>query len=273
MNINNNKNENSNFWILYIGLMSGLIFIFASIMVALIASYSSSKIDVEKLKLDLEKQKNILQLDAKKDENLVSKYKEISIIEDNNADFEDLKNRVKLAKYELVGLDKIKHELIKTLKLQLPANTIIDPNTGTIIFLSSSIFNLSVIKNDAKFDLRRTLSTYFDILLSKEFRPFISGISIEAYTDSVGSYLYNLDLSQKRSYEMLKFIYSFYTRRDLQYYLVANGRSFSKLIYKNGIEDKKLSSRIEIKFSIDNKTLLTNLKSILGENNSQIPKN
>ena len=46
----------------------------------------------------------------------------------------------------------------------------------------------------------------------------------------------------------------------------SSGRSFSNLIYKNGVEDKDNSRRIEIKFTVKNENAIKELQNFLGEN-------
>lgn len=92
----------------------------------------------------------------------------------------------------------------------------------------------------------------------------IENIIIEGHTDSDGSYIYNLDLSQKRAYEVMNFIYTFYKSDKLQKLLMASGRSFSDPVFVNGVEDKDKSRRIEIKFSIKNDNALKDVEKFLN---------
>ena len=50
----------------------------------------------------------------------------------------------------------------------------------------------------------------------------------------------------------------------LEKYVNASGRSYSDIVYKNGIEDKQSSRRIEIKFRIKNETAIKELQNFLG---------
>ncbi|EDO9795324.1 OmpA family protein [Campylobacter fetus] len=177
------------------------------------------------------------------------------------ADLNSTKERIK-------DLGGIKLKVISDLKQKLGNSIRIDANSGSVSLPSSILFdtNSFMLKDSARFDLRRTLKAYFDVLLSDEIRPNIDRIVIEGHTDSDGSYLYNLELSQKRAYEVMKFIYSFYKNEELGKYLIASGRSFSDLVYKNGVEDKEASRRIEIKFSISDKATIKEIEKILNQN-------
>ncbi|EAI0140120.1 OmpA family protein, partial [Campylobacter jejuni] len=109
--------------------------------------------------------------------------------------------------------------------------------------------------------LRKILSEYFDAILEDpKIFSNIENIIIEGHTDSDGSYIYNLDLSQKRAYEVMNFIYTFYKSDKLQKLLMASGRSFSDPVFVNGVEDKDKSRRIEIKFSIKNDNALKDVE-------------
>jgi len=63
----------------------------------------------------------------------------------------------------------------------------------------------------------------------------------------------------------MTFIYSWDEKRHplLQTYLSANGRSYSDRIFKNGVEDKEASRRIEIKFSLSNKKAMEEIETFL----------
>lgn len=173
-------------------------------------------------------------------------------------DLNQTKNRIK-------NLTGIRIKVIDDINKKLSGKIKIDKSSGSISLPSSVLFdtNSYAIRDEVKFDLRQALSVYFDILMSDEIRHNIDKIIIEGHTDSTGAYLYNLELSQKRAYEMMKFIYSFYKDERLQNYLLASGRSFNDLIFKDGVEDKEASRRIEIKFSISNKEAIDEIEKFL----------
>ena len=144
----------------------------------------------------------------------------------------------------------------------------IDPNSGAIRLPSSVLFDVGSfeIKPEAKKQLRETLEPYFGILLNDvNIRENVDKIIIEGHTDSDGSYMYNLDLSQKRALAVMAFIYSWDEKQNplLQRYLSAQGRSYSDHVLKNGAEDKEASRRIEIKFSISNKKAIEEIEGFL----------
>ncbi|ENQ1163150.1 OmpA family protein [Campylobacter upsaliensis] len=172
-------------------------------------------------------------------------------------DFKEAKERVE-------NLSLIRENLSKALQKKLDENISIDQKTGAISLPAEVLFDKDsfILKDEAKISLKKILSGYLTGILDDEnISKNIENIIIEGHTDSDGSYIYNLDLSQKRAYEVMSFIYSFYKDERLQKLLMASGRSFSVPILKNGVEDKDLSRRIEIKFSLKNDTALKELEN------------
>ena len=104
------------------------------------------------------------------------------------------------------------------------------------------------------------------MLRDEEIRSNLDSIIIEGHTDSDGSYMYNLELSQKRAYEVMDFIYSWDESDNelLQKYLSASGKSYSEpILDKNGTENKEASRRIEVKFSISNEKAINEIERFL----------
>ena len=199
---------------------------------------------------------------------LDSKDKQILILlgqlEKKDEEIKKLRNNFKEAKEKVQGLNLIRENLSKELKTKLDNNISINEKTGSISLPSEVLFdkNSYMLKNEAKANLRNILTQYFTAVLDDEnISKNIENIIIEGHTDSDGSYIYNLDLSQKRAYEVMNFIYTFYKDPRLQKFLMASGRSFSDPVLKNGSEDKELSRRIEIKFSIKNDNALKEVEN------------
>ena len=76
----------------------------------------------------------------------------------------------------------------------------VDPNTGDIVLESSVFFdsNSYNIKDEGKALLGRFLPVYLDVLMSDQYFDFVGEIMIEGHTDSDGTYMNNLKLSQNR---------------------------------------------------------------------------
>ncbi|MBK1971516.1 OmpA family protein [Campylobacter sp. TTU-622] len=206
---------------------------------------------------------NYQQLSKELNSTLDSKDKQILILlgqlEKKDEEFQNLKQDFEEAKIKVQNLNFIKENLSKQLQSKLDSNITINEKTGAIILPAEILFDRDsyILKNEAKSNLKKILNEYFNAILNDpSILNNIENIIIEGHSDSDGSYIYNLDLSQKRAYEVMSFIYTFNKDPRLQKLLMASGRSFSDPIIKNGIEDKELSRRIEIKFSIKNDNAL-----------------
>ncbi|HEC1727968.1 TPA: OmpA family protein [Campylobacter lari] len=189
-------------------------------------------------------------------ERLNKKDEEIKELERN---FDEAKNKIK-------ELGLIKENTIKNLQAKFDTNITLDSNTGAIVLPSEVLFdtNSFTLKAQAKENLKAILTQYFDNILKDEnILNSIENIVIEGHTDSAGSYIYNLDLSQKRAYAVMSFIHSFYKDPRLQKLLMASGRSYSDVIMKDGKEDKEASRRIEIKFNINTNNALEKVEKYL----------
>ncbi len=110
---------------------------------------------------------------------------------------------------------------------------------------------------------------YFNTILENtDINKHIDKIVIEGHTNTKGSFLYNLNLSQERAYAVMDFLFSldFEEKEKLKQLVVASGRSFLDPIYdKNNKEDKEASRRIEIKFSLKNEEAIKEIEAILDD--------
>ncbi|MBN1840203.1 MAG: OmpA family protein [Campylobacterales bacterium] len=173
-----------------------------------------------------------------------------------------------ITKVRIKNLTRIRIKVVQELKSKLGQKINIDPNSGAIRLPSGILFDVGSyeLKPEAKKQLKETLQPYLEVLLNDaDIRDNIDHIMIEGHTDSDGSYMNNLDLSQKRAYAVMAFIYSWDESKNalLQRYISAIGRSYSDRIFKNGMEDKNASRRIEIKFSLSNKKAIQEIETFL----------
>lgn len=176
-----------------------------------------------------------------------------------------------ITKAKIKTLTGIKINVIKKLKEKLGKSINIDEKSGAIKFSSNILFDQGAykLKEESKKELNGVLKNYISTLLEdKEIRKYIHGITIEGHTNSDGSYLSNLHLSQQRALEVMQFLYESNTinKELLNKYVSSSGKSSSELIYnKDGSEDKDNSRRIEIKFIIKNDEAVKELQNYLGE--------
>nr|WP_279233046.1 OmpA family protein [Paeniclostridium sordellii] len=91
----------------------------------------------------------------------------------------------------------------------------------------------------------------------KDYGEYISKIIVEGHTDDVGTYIYNLDLSQKRAFSVVNYIvgeeigdYKF--KDKLTKDIVAIGRSKAENIENtDGSINREKSRRVEIKYEVN----------------------
>lgn len=213
---------------------------------------------------------NYEQLSRDLNSNLDNKDKQILVLlgqlEKKDEELKTLEDNFKIAKQKVENIGLLRENLSQELKSKLEGNFSIDDKTGSISLPSEILFDKDsyILKNESKNNLKRLLTNYFSVVLNDQnLSANIENIIIEGHTDTDGSYIYNLDLSQKRAYEVMSFIYSFYKDPKLQKLLMASGRSFSDPVLVNGVEDKNKSRRIEIKFTIKNDNALEDALNFL----------
>lgn len=185
-------------------------------------------------------------------------------------DYQQVVEDLNLTRVKIKNLTGIKVKVVQHLKETMGDSISIDPKTGALRLSSNILFNQgqAKLKPEAEQELSRILGRYIDTLLSDpQMRRYIDLIIIEGHTNSDGTYLYNLQLSQKRALAVMEFLYSQYprNRKLFQRYLSASGRSYAEpVLQKNGKEDKEASRRIEIKFRIRNDEAVKELMNYLN---------
>ena len=151
----------------------------------------------------------------------------------------------------------------------------IDPQTGTIKIDDKILFNTGeyLLKPEGKKYLNEFVPIYINLLLNDEqVKKELSQIIIEGHTDDVGSYIYNMELSQKRAFEVIKYIYdempNFKGKEELKNYITANGRSNIKVLRdESGNIDRDKSRRVEFQFKLKEDETLMKIEKTLKEGN------
>ncbi|WP_058484987.1 OmpA family protein [Defluviitalea phaphyphila] len=190
------------------------------------------------------------------------------------SELEKLQEELKQTKEKVIELSSTRLKIIQLLKEEFEKENIdivIDENTGAIKLKEGILFDTSKsdIKPEGKEFLQKFMPIYFDILLgNEEIRKELGEIIIEGHTDDISTYIYNLKLSQDRSFSVVNFLMSdefeYKNKELLTKYLTANGRSFSDLIYKdNGEVDRDSSRRVEFKFKLKEEETLLQIKTQL----------
>jgi len=215
------------------------------------------------LLVKLENQENMISL---KDEELLMLENKILI---QSKLHQKLVEEFDITKVKIKHLTGIKITVISKLREKLGKSINIDEKSGAITFSSNILFDQGkyTLKEESKKELSLVLKKYLQALLDDEnIRKYIHSITIEGHTNSDGSYLDNLALSQQRALEVMQFLYTsqIADKALLEKYVNASGRSYSDIVYKDGVEDKDNSRRIEIKFRIKNEVAIKELQNFLG---------
>ncbi|WP_245600561.1 OmpA family protein [Sulfurospirillum arcachonense] len=176
-----------------------------------------------------------------------------------------------ITKVKIKSLTGLRIKVVSKLKDKLGKNIDIDKDSGAIRFSSNILFEQDSfrLKEGAKQELSNVLKEYINtLLLDPDIKQYIDQINIEGFTNSDGTYLYNLKLSQQRALEVMKFLYEKYPQDEALFrkYVSATGRSNANtIIDSNGNEDKDASRRIEIKFRIKNEKAISELEKFLAK--------
>jgi len=254
--------SDNNFWISYADLMAGLLFVFILVVGAVIMKYSYAESELKEKTQSIEK----LLHQAKLEKEAAKKLQDELELQKKEA--EQVQEELDHTKKTIYKLTSIKANVIKKLKEKLGDKIAIDPKSGSLSIAGNILFdqNKYILKDDAKKRLTNILSEYIKVLMEdKEIRDNLDRIIIEGHTNSDGTYLHNLELSQQRALEVMKFLLTLQPEleNDLKGFVAASGRSETDLIIKNGKEDKFASRRIEIKFRLKNDEAMNEISKLL----------
>lgn len=228
------EEEETNYWISFNDLMSGLLIIFILLFIYTMLDYTQDAEELESIQNELEETKQmVIELSS-------TRAKIISLLQEA---------------FERENID-----------------ITVDANTGAIKLKEGILYDIgkSEIKEEGKLFLERFIPIYLHILLeNQEIEGELAEIIIEGHTDNVGSYLYNLNLSQDRAFNVVEFLLSdefkYDKKQKLQKYLTANGKSYSNLIYIDKKVDKESSRRVEFKFRLKEEETLLEINKRLEE--------
>ena len=178
---------------------------------------------------------------------------------------------------DMIGVrSKIIQELSKALSAA-NVGASVDPATGDIILEGKVFFDSSrdTIREEGKDLLSRFVPVYLGVLMRDEYVDYVGEIIIEGHTDTAGSYLSNLRLSQNRALSVAEYclqLPSLSSKQvsQLQELLTAKGRSFSDPIYKaDGTVDMDASRRVEFKFRLKDSEMIQEMDRILTQMEAQ----
>ena len=174
---------------------------------------------------------------------------------------------------KLVGVrTAIIEELLQALRASNITGANVD-DSGAIVFSSEMMFSTgsSKLNETGKQFLDSFLPNYLRVLMSEEYSKYVSQIIIEGHTDTSGSFLTNVELSQARALGVLRYIMSNEfkgitkaEKQRLESVVTANGRAYSDPIYNtDGSINMSASRRVVIKFRLNDEDMVTEMLDVL----------
>jgi chemotaxis protein MotB len=239
---------------------------------------NSTQQEVAAKKEDIDKYKGEVLLLSNRltDANSTLKLKEEQIVSliyrlgEKETRYERLVRDLQSTKAKIKSLTGVKINVIGELKKALGDKIAIDARSGALRLSSSILFEYgkSDLKEESKEELKKVFGDYIGALVGNEYiKKHLDRIIIEGHTDSDGSYLYNLELSQQRAYSVMSYLLSldFAKEANIEPLVIASGRSYLDPVRKDGIEDKEASRRIEVQFRLKNEEAMREIQKILDD--------
>ena len=294
--------ENGSYWISYSDMMAGMLFTFALILfmaVYQIVDLQQKKtIELETKEAQLSTQQSLLidqEAELKDKEELLATT--TLMLEQQQEELEENRSALTAAQQSLslqqaqieeqaallaaqqTQIDKLigmRSRIIEELRDELRGaglDAMVDRNTGAIAFTGTVLFDTG--KNDLKQSGKDLLNAFIPIyirtLMSEENRDYVGEIIIEGHTDTSGSYLTNLALSQERALAVATYCLSgemtkltAQEKQTLQSILTANGRSYADPVYAaDGSVDMNASRRVVFKFRMKDSEMIEQMSAIL----------
>ena len=296
------RGENGSYWISYSDMMAGMLFTFALILFMsiyqLVDLQQKKTIELETKEAQLSTQQSLLidqesqlkdkeQLLATTTLTLQQQQKEL---EENRAALTSAQQSLSLQQSKIeeqaallaaqqTEIDKLiglRSRIIEDLRDELRGaglDAIVDKNTGAIAFTGAVLFDFG--KNELKEGGKELLNTFIPVyvrtLMSEENEGYVGEIIIEGHTDTDGSYLTNLALSQERALSVAQYCFggdmtglSEQEKQVLQSILTVNGRSEADPVYRaDGTVDMDASRRVVFKFRMKDSDMINQMSEIL----------
>ena len=192
-----------------------------------------------------------------------------------------LKEQQQLLDEQAVQIEQIvgvRSQLIDVLNRELKANHIevqADKSTGAIAFASKILFDVdsNELNETGKEFFRTFMPVYLDVLFQKDFEDYIAEIIVEGHTDSSGTYMHNLELSQKRAFSVAEYCVQedndFLTKdavARLRELITVNGCADKAPVYNaDGSVNDEASRRVEVKFRLKDQEMIQAMDEILNQ--------
>ena len=192
----------------------------------------------------------------------------MNALDEKATEYDTIVENLQKQRAKIKSLTGLKIKVITALKKTLGKNIKINPKNGSLRLSSNILFDKgsSSLKPEAEIKLKDDFEKYIGALVTnKAIKPHLDRIVIEGHTDSDGTYLYNLKLSQERAFAVMEYILTLDISKkyDIKSIISASGRSYLDLIKVRGEEDKDKSRRIEIKFRLKNQDAMREIEKVL----------
>ena len=294
--------ENGSFWISYSDMMAGMLFTFALILFMavyqLVDLQQKKTIELETKEAQLSTQQSLLidqEAQLKDKEELLATT--TLMLQEQQAELEENRTALTAAQQSLSlqqskideqaallaaqqsEIDKLigmRSRIIEELRDELRGaglDAVVDKNTGAIAFTGAVLFDSgkNELKDSGKALLNAIIPVYIRTLMSEENDDYVAEIIIEGHTDTDGTYLNNLALSQERALAVVSYCLSgemtglsYAEKEVLQSIITANGRSYSDPVYAaDGTVDKEASRRVVFKFRMKDSEMIDQMSEIL----------
>ena len=294
--------DSGSYWISYSDMMAGMLFTFALILFMavyqLVDLQQKKTIELETKEAQLSTQQSLLidqesqlkdkeellatttlmlqEQQRKLDENrtaLTAAQQSLSL---QQSKIEEQAALLAAQQSEIDKLIGMRSRIIEELRDELRRenlDAVVDRNTGAIAFTGAVLFdtNRNELKDSGKALLNAFLPVYIRTLMSEENEGYVGEIIIEGHTDTSGSYLHNLALSQERALAVAEYCLgpemtelTSAEKQMLQRILTANGRSYADPVYKaDGTVDMEASRRVVFKFRMKDSEMIDQMSAIL----------
>ncbi|MCR5830521.1 MAG: OmpA family protein [Lachnospiraceae bacterium] len=291
------RDEETTYWLSYSDMMAGLLLCFV-LIISLTVLRSKVQYDEKQNELAGKEQELIIQSAELENERLTIEEQGAKLnaqelklseqegrllsqqqkLEEQSQLLKELEKLMGEQQAKLDNIIGIRAELVEALRKEFENSSLsiaVDEKTGAITMDSNILFeyNRSVLKSGGKDFLGEFMPRYLKILLSPKYSRYVSEIVIEGHTDTDGTYLSNLELSQQRAYSVADYCTrkdsTFLTDREkeeLEKVLSTVGKSFSEPVLKSdGSVDAAASRRVEILFRLRDEEMIREMMEILNE--------
>lgn len=247
----------------------------------LLVEEQGAKLNAQELKLAEQAGRLLEQEGALKDQEKLLADQEQKLLDQSRL-LDELQQVMFSQQEQLDKIIGIRTELVEALKKEFESSDLqiaVDETTGAITLDSSILYeyNKADLKEGGMDFIGAFMPRYTKILLSPEYSPYVSEIIIEGHTDTSGTYLFNLDLSQKRAYSVAEYcladnsdFLSDTEKKTMQKLLTVTGKSFSNPIYNmDGTVNAEASRRVEILFRLKDEEMIREMVEILSGNSGE----